>query len=93
MEPSAITDPITRLRLVLAANAAASGLAGLTAVVASGRLDDWLDTGHSGWVRVVGAGLVAFALAVIVLSRSNVERLRRWVPAVSAADGAWVVMS
>jgi hypothetical protein len=93
MEFPANTDPITKLRFVLTANATTSGLAGLTAVLAGERVDDWLDTANSGWVRVVGAGLVAFALAVIALSRSTVHRLRRWVPAVSLADGGWVAAS
>ncbi len=93
MELSTNTGPITKLRLVLAANATTSGLAGLTALVAGERVDEWLDTTHSGWVRVIGAGLVAFALAVIALSRSNEQGLRRWVPAVSIADGGWVAAS
>ncbi len=93
MEFSANTDPITKLRFVLTANATTSGLAGLTALVAGARVDEWLDTANSGWVRVVGAGLVAFALAVIALSHSNEQNLRRWVPAVSMADGGWVAAS
>ncbi len=93
MDFSANTDPITKLRFVLTANATTSGLAGLTALVAGERVDDWLDTGHSGWVRVIGAGLVAFALAVMALSRSDEQGLRRWVPAVSLADGGWVAAS
>ncbi len=68
MEFSANTDPITKLRFVLTANATTSGLAGLTALAAGERVDEWLATAHSGWVRVIGAGLVAFALAVIALS-------------------------
>ncbi len=93
MELSANADPITKLRFVLTANATTSGLAGLTALVAGERVDEWLDTAHPGWVRVIGAGLVAFALAVIALSRSNEQSLRRWVPAVSLADGGWVAAS
>ena len=93
MELSANTRPITKLRVVLTANATTSGLAGLTALVAGERVDNWLDTGHSGWVRIIGAGLVAFALAVIALSHSNEQNLRRWVPAVSMADGGWVAAS
>jgi hypothetical protein len=93
MEFSANTDPITKLRFVLTANATTSGLAGLTALVAGERVDEWLETAHSGWVRLIGAGLVAFALAVIALSRSNEQDLRRWVPAVSLADIVWVAAS
>jgi hypothetical protein len=93
MEFSANIDPITKLRFVLTANATTSGLAGLTALVAGERVDKWLGTAHTGWVRLIGAGLVAFALAVIALSRSNEQDLRRWVPAVSVADGSWVAAS
>jgi hypothetical protein len=93
MEFSANTDPITKLRFVLTANATTSGLAGLTALVAGERVDSWLDTAHSGWVRVIGAGLAVFALAVIALSRSNEQSLRRWVPPVTLADGGWVAAS
>jgi uncharacterized membrane protein len=93
MDFSTDTDPITKLRLVLTANATTSGLGGLTALLAGERVDDWLGTAHPGWVRVIGAGLVAFAAAVIALSRSDVDRLRRWVPVVSLADGGWVAAS
>ena len=93
MEPTAVTDPITQLRIVLTANATTSGLAGLCALVAGERIGKWLDIAHSGWVRAVGAGLVVFALGVIALSRSNEQHLHRWVPAVSVADLCWVAAS
>ena len=93
MKNSVSARPNTQLRFVLAANGTTSGLAGLVALVDSGRVDEWLGTGHPGWVRVVGAGLVVFAFAVIALSRSNVQRVRRWVPAISVADGGWVAAS
>ena len=93
MEFFANTDPITKLRFVLTANATTSALAGLTALVTGERVDNWLGTAHAGWVQVIGAGLVAFALAVIALSRSDEQNLRRWVPAVSMADGGWVAAS
>jgi hypothetical protein len=86
-------DPVTGLRSVLVANATTSGLSGLTALLAGERVDEWLGTAPSGWVQLVGAGLVMFALAVIALSRSDVQSLRRWVPAVSLADGGWVAAS
>ena len=93
MDFSADTNPITKLRLVLTANATTSGLAGLTALVAGERVSDWLGTAYPGWVRIIGAGLVAFALAVIALSRSSERSLRRWVPTVSLADSGWVAAS
>lgn len=93
MQLSPNTDPITRLRSVLTANATTSGLTGLTALLAGERVDQWLGTGHPGWVRVIGGGLVAFSLAVIALSRSDEQRLRRGVPAVSLADAGWVAAS
>ena len=93
MDFSADTNPITKLRLVLTANATTSGLAGLTALVAGERVADWLGTAYPGWVRIIGAGLVAFALAVIALSRSSERSLRRWVPTVSLADSGWVAAS
>jgi hypothetical protein len=93
MEPTAVTDPIVQLRIVLQANATTSGIAGLTALVAGEHIAEWLDTPHDGWVRAVGACLVVFALGVIALSRSNEQHLRRWVPVVSVADLSWVVAS
>ena len=47
MDFSADTNPITKLRLVLTANATTSGLAGLTALVAGERVADWLGTAIS----------------------------------------------
>jgi hypothetical protein len=87
------TDPTRQLRLVLTINATTSGVAGLTALVAGEHVARLLGTGHAGWVRIVGGGLAVFALAVLAVSRSDDQQLRRWVPAVSAADASWVAAS
>ena len=87
------TDHIKGLRVVLRSNASTSGLGGLTALVAAERVDRWLGSGHPGWVRLVGAGLVAFACAIVALSRLREETVRRWTPAVSVADMGWVAAS
>ena len=92
-KPTIHTKPINRLRLVLAANATTSALGGLAALAAGDRVDRWLGTGHPGWVRVIGVGLVGFAVCVAALSRANAEELRRWTPEVSLADAGWVVGS
>ena len=82
------------LRGVLATNAATSTLGGLVALLASSWLDEeLLHTGQSGWVRVVGAGLVAFGVAVALVSRSVTDDLPVRALAVSVADAGWVVVT
>ena len=80
-----------RLRLVLRSNALTSGLGGLVAVAAPGWLDELLGTGHPGWVRLVGAGLAAFAGVVALVSRTASPVLGRVAPLISVADASWVV--
>lgn len=85
-------DPTeSRLRRVLTTNATTSGLGGLAAVVAGGPVGSLLGTDSTTWVRLVGAGLVAFAVFVALVARAPVSRLAREVPAISAGDMAWVV--
>jgi hypothetical protein len=79
------------LRLVLRSNALTSGLGGLVAVATPGRLDELLGTGRPGWVRLVGAGLVAFAGVVALVSRASSPVLVRAAPLISVADASWVV--
>lgn len=84
------TPTESRLRLVLTTNAVTSGLGGLAALALGGPVDSVLGTDAVGWVRVVGAGLVAFAAFVAFVSRSRRARLVREVPIISAGDLAWV---
>jgi hypothetical protein len=79
-----------RLRNTLRLNATTSLLGGVVAVAMPGPLDGVLGTGHSGWVRLVGAGLVVFAAELFLLAGARLGRLLRWTPAVIAADLAWV---
>lgn len=80
-----------RLRGVLLANAATSALAGSIAALAPVRLDGLLGTGHPGWVRVVGIGLVVFAVEVLLVARSGRARLDSGTRLIVVADAAWVV--
>ncbi|MDY7099990.1 MAG: hypothetical protein S0880_02270 [Actinomycetota bacterium] len=80
-----------RLRTVLVANAITSGVAGLAGLVAADFWADTLGIDAVGVVRLVGLGLVLFAIDVAVVSRLGRDRLHRWTPAVSAADAAWVL--
>ena len=85
------SSPESRLRIVLGTNATTSGLGGFVAAVAPGPVDDVLGTGQEGWVRLVGLGLVAFAVLVAVTSRLDRERLLWAVPGISLGDGSWVI--
>jgi hypothetical protein len=88
-----MNSPEPTLRLVLRTNATTSGLGGLSALVAGGPVDDLLGTGQVGLVRLVGAGLVLFALGVLVVSRLDRGGLIRHVPGISLGDATWVVGS
>jgi hypothetical protein len=82
------------LRSVLATNATTSFLGGLVALVAGPWLDEvLLGTGHPGWVRLVGGGLVLFAAGVAAVARSSTDTLPRAAQAVSVADAAWVAFT
>lgn len=85
--------PESTLRLVLRTNATTSGLGGLIALVAAGRVDDLLGTGQVGFVRLVGAGLVLFAIGVALVSRFDRRGLLRHVPGISIGDASWVIGS
>jgi hypothetical protein len=78
---------------VLRSNALTSGLGGLVAVAAPARLDELLGTDYPGWVRLVGAGLAAFAGVVALVSRASRPVSVRVAPLISVADASWVVGS
>lgn len=81
------------LRLVLRANAASSTISGSVMVMAPGVVDDLLGTGHPGWIRLVGAALLPFAVFVFWLSMSAVGHVRTFTPVIVAGDIGWVVAS
>lgn len=80
-----------RLRNTLRINAGISTLTGLVLLAAPGRLADLIGTGHPGWIRFVGTGLVLFAADVAAVAGARLRRLLVFAPAVIAADIAWVV--
>ncbi len=81
------------LRNTLRLNTVTSLAGGLVLVVAPGPLNRLLGTESPGWVRLVGAGLVLFALDVGALSGTRIRRLIATTPLVSIGDGAWTVAS
>lgn len=81
------------LRTVLRINALTSFGGGAAAAIAPGTVDRLLDTGQNLWVRLVGLGLVAFAAAVVFVSRAPTEELLAGARTISVADASWVVGS
>ena len=86
-------DGERRLRIVLRLNAANCVVFGALLVARPARVDELLDTGHPGWVRLVGLGLLPFAALCAWLSTASLPTLRRITPHVVAGDVAWVVAS
>lgn len=82
-----------RLRRVLRANAVNSFAAGLLLAFAPTRFDELLDTGHPGWIRVVGVALLPFAGLCAWLSSAPIGALRGLTPLIVAGDVTWVVAS
>ena len=78
-----------RLRLVLRLNATSSLLSGLVLAIAPNAIDDLLDTGRPGIVRLVSLALIPFAVGVAWLSTSRVDQLRRHTPEIIAGDVGW----
>jgi hypothetical protein len=82
---------LARLRTVLRLNAASSAAAGAAALIAAGPVADLLDVDRPGLVRLVGAGLLLFAVNVALIAGTRPARLVAGAVAVSAVDAAWVV--
>ena len=86
-----VEQPARRLRTVLGLNAATSLAAGLAGLVAAPYWADTLGVDSTAWIRIVGAGLVIFAVDVALVA----ARATRWLApatlAISIGDLAWVV--
>jgi hypothetical protein len=91
--PASETDAdraASRLRNVLRLNAALSTITGLTAVVAGGPIGRLLGVEQIWAVRLIGAGLLAFATLVAAAAATRTRLLVRWGLLVSIADLTWV---
>ncbi len=86
-------DHERRLRTVLRLNASSSMAAGVLLAAVPDRIDELLDTGHPGWVRLVGLGLLPFAALCLWVARSSARVLRSTTPWIVTGDVAWVVVS
>ncbi len=84
------TNRIRLLRRVLRANALTSFLTGAIALAAGPWVSRGLGIDHVAVTRLIGAGLIVFAVDVALLSRAHPDRLLRDTLLVSAADLTWV---
>jgi len=91
--PTSDSPDAARLRIVLRANAATSIIGGLIALVAGSWVSRELGVDHIVLTRLLGAGLVIFALQVLIISRANERRLLTESLLVSVADAGWVAGS
>ena len=81
------------LRTVLKINALISGATGLAAALFAGRIDRLIGSDAETIVRVVGIGLVAFAVVLYVVSKAETSALRTGGWIITVADIAWVIAS
>lgn len=56
-------------------------------------MSELFDTGHAGWYRVIGLGLVAFGLGAGATAGARMSRLLRWTPVITVGDVLWTVAS
>ena len=88
--PVDTTAPARRLRAVLAANAVTSFGFGAAGLVAAPYWSDTLGIDSAGWIRVVSAGLVLFAIDVALVAWRATASLPSAALAISMGDLAWV---
>ena len=93
MSSSLTADRSTRLRRILRANAVSSIISGAVMTAVPVTVDDLLDTGHPGWIRLVGIGLILFALNVAFASTLDRRKLAAAAPVIIAGDISWVIGS
>jgi hypothetical protein len=85
------THALQRLRRTLRANAAFSTAGGTTALVAGPWVSRTLGVDHVALTRVLGVGLLGFAVIVLATARADATRLLRDSLLVSLADALWVL--
>lgn len=88
--PSVTEQPARRLRAVLALNACTSLACGVAGLVAAPYWSDTLGIGSTGWIRIVSAGLVLFAIDVALVAARAKASLPVASLAISLGDLVWV---
>lgn len=84
-------DPERLLRATLAVNAGSSVVTGLIGAIAAGPVSDLLGVQQAWLVRLIGVGLIAFAIGAYLLSRATRPVLAARASLVTTVDFSWVV--
>jgi len=81
----------TKLRNVLRLNVELSIVTGIAGLAAGGPIADLLGVEQVWLIRLLGGGLLAFALGVFIVAGSRTRTLQTWAAEISIADLGWVV--
>ena len=85
-------NSISRQALPFFANAILSGASGALLLFMPALVGEWLGWGHELIFRVLGAGLMLFAVALVWIAAKPAERVRH-ARLASMADFAWVALT
>ncbi len=85
------TTAESTLRKTLLINTELSAATGTAGLAFGGPVADMLGVDQVWLIRLLGAGLLAFAAAVFLVARSSRPTLARWSLEISLADIGWVL--
>lgn len=85
------TTSTTRLRRALMFNAEFSAISGIAALVAGSPIATLLGVEQVWLIRLLGAGLLVFALSVFLVSKGDNKLLRAGSLEISLADLGWMI--
>jgi len=80
----------TKLRNVLRVNTELSLVTGIAGLAAGGPVANLLGVEQVWLIRLLGAGLLVFAVVVFIVAGSPTKTLRTWSAEISIADLGWV---
>jgi hypothetical protein len=89
--PPETSNAESTLRKVLLANTELSVTTGLAGLIFGGPVAEALGVDQVWLIRMLGAGLLGFAVMVFLIARSPQPMLQRWSREISQADVGWVL--
>jgi hypothetical protein len=89
--PLKASNAESTLRKVLLANTELSVTTGLAGLIFAGPVAEALGVEQVWLIRMLGAGLLGFAVMVFLIARGPQPMLQRWSREISQADVGWVL--